>query len=128
MFSETPYIINITSDVLINTSVPNNVTLNCSFTGNLVHTTVHWKKGNLDLTHNTIITNNNIAILSLSIDANMKNFMGSYQCVVKNEVGYVSRTTRILPKGNNIILYATRQHADIIVLLLFRLDQSSKKC
>ena len=96
---EPPHIINISSDVLINTSVINNVILYCSFTNDLTHTTVYWMKGNWNLTDSTDVINNT-AILNLSIDANTEDFLGSYQCVVTNAAGYVSRTTRVLPKGN----------------------------
>lgn len=78
------------------------MTLNCSFTGDRSKTTVYWMKGNLNWTANTTIANNNSAILSLFIDANsdMHKYLGSYQCVVTNKFGYISRTSRILPKGN----------------------------
>ena len=102
MILEPPRIINITSDILIDMSVLNNVTLNCSFTGDLIHTTIYWMKGNMDLTHNTNI-NKNTAILSLSIDANTRDLLGSYQCFVENDAGYTSRTARVLPKGNKYI-------------------------
>lgn len=97
-FLEPPMIVNITSDVLINTSVANNVTLKCSFTGDLTQTSVYWMRNSQNITRNVII-HNKTAILSLSIDADSKTLLGSYQCVVTNEVGYISRTARILPKG-----------------------------
>ena len=103
LFLEPPHIINISSDVLINTSVINNVILNCSFTGDLMHTMVYWMKGNRNLTDRTNVINNT-ANLNLSIDVNTEDFMGSFQCVVTNEAGYVSRTARVLPKGK--LLYA----------------------
>lgn len=76
----------------------NNVNIYCSFTGDLMHTTVYWSKGDLNLADNTTIKNDTM-ILSLTIDANDKTYLGSYQCVVKNKVGYASHTTRVLPKG-----------------------------
>lgn len=100
MFIEPPHIINITSDVLINISALNNVNLNCSFAGDLTYTTAYWIKGNMNLTRNTTIMSNNTAVLSLSIDPSEETYLGSYQCVVTNEVGYDSRTTRVLPTGN----------------------------
>ena len=70
---------------------------------------------------------NNTAILNLTIDANNETFLGSYQCIVKNEAGYVSRTTRVLPKG----IVATHTPACMQALLFFyhldRLYQCSKK-
>ena len=83
----------------------NNVTLSCSFTGDLIHTNVYWTRRYQKLTNNTTIVNNNTAILNLfidAIDAKTRNPpLGSYQCVVMNKAGYVSRTARVLPEGNN---------------------------
>ena len=100
---EPPYITDITGDVLIdidNTSTWNNIILKCVFTGN-PRPSVHWRmeRSNklIDLTHNTTIIGNT-AILTLTITDNI--ILGSYQCiVVSEEAGYISRTTRILPKG-----------------------------
>ena len=112
---EPPYIINISSDVLINISVINNVILNCSFTGDLTHMMVYWMKGNRNLTDRTNVINNT-AIINLSIDAYTEDYMGSYQCVVTNEAGFDSRTTRVLPKGS-IILY-THMYAYFVIVYI----------
>ena len=128
LFLEPPHIINISSDVLINTSVINNVILNCSFTGDLTHTMVYWMKGNQNLTERTNVMNNT-ANLNLTIDVNTDDFMGSFQCVVTNEAGYVSRTARVLPKGSIIVIHMhTSVYANFAILCTYRLDQCSKKC
>ena len=75
------------------------MTLSCSFTGDPMHTVAYWMRGNWNLSYITNVKNNT-AILNLTIDANTEEPMGSYQCVITNEAGYVSRTARILPKGS----------------------------
>ena len=90
--------------------------LNCSFTGDLMHRMIYWIKGMWNLTDYVSIINNT-AILNLTIDAKNETFLGSYQCIVKNEAGYVSRTTRVLPKGSSHAY--TCMYASIIIFLSF---------
>ena len=99
---EPPRIIYITGDVLIDiNSTRNDIVLKCVFTGNPTPS-VYWRmeRSNklINLTHNSTIIGNTV-ILSLIITDNLVHYLGSYQCVVISETGYISRTTRILPKG-----------------------------
>jgi len=75
------------------------------FTGNPTPS-VYWRmeRSNklINLTHNTTIIANTV-ILSLTITDNLVHYLGSYQCVAVSEAGYISRTTRILPKGNLLL-------------------------
>lgn len=108
---EPPHIVDI-KDILVDINVQDNVTLTCSFTG-YPTPTVYWMRVTRKrrqpvpeyqyFNDNTIITGNT-AILSLS---NVEQHLGSYQCVVTNEAGYVSRTARVLPKGKCQYLYRT---------------------
>ena len=77
-----------------------NVTITCSFTG---HPTpqVNWllNGDNVSSCINvTNVTEGNTSTLHL-IMSDPRPYMGSYQCVVVNEAGCVSKTTRILPRG-----------------------------
>ena len=106
---EPPHITNITSDVLIdinNTSTINDIILKCVFTGNPTPS-AYWRMERrnelINLTHNTTIIGNTV-ILTLTITDNLVCYFGSYQCIAVSEAGYISRTTRILPKGINMSL------------------------
>lgn len=97
------------NDVLVDASVLDNVTLNCSFTGHPIPT-VYWMRVLQKFTevmyqyqyfNDSTVTTGNTAVLNLS---NARKHLGSYQCVAINEAGYVSRTARILPKGKYFII------------------------
>ena len=83
-----------------------NVTVTCTFSGH-PRPQVKWFLNGLnvseciDTTDIVIVGNKSILYLSTT---NPKSFFGSYQCVVENEVGYTSNTTRILPKGMYIAI------------------------
>jgi len=99
---EPPQIINITGDVLVDiNNTRNDIILKCVFTGNPTPS-VYWimerKNKLINLTHNTTIIGNTV-ILTLIITDNLQHYLGSYQCIVVSEAGYISQTTRILPKG-----------------------------
>jgi len=78
-----------------------NVTITCTFSGH-PSPRVKWFLNGLNVSEcidaTSIVTEGNTSILYLST-TNSKSFFGSYQCVLDNEAGYVSNTTRILPKG-----------------------------
>ena len=78
-----------------------NVSITCTFSGH-PRPQVKWFLNGLNVSEcidaTNITTEGNTSILYLST-TNSKSFFGSYQCVVDNEAGYVSNTTRILPKG-----------------------------
>ena len=78
-----------------------NVTVTCTFSGH-PRPQVKWFLNGLNVSEcidtPNIVTEGNKSILYLST-TNPKSFFGSYQCIVDNEVGYASKTTRILPKG-----------------------------
>ena len=106
---EPPQIINITGDVLVDiNSTRNDIILKCVFTGNSTPS-VYWRmeRNNklINLTHNTTIIGNTV-ILSLTITDNLVHYLGSYQCIVVSEAGYISRTTRVLPKGKITCYYS----------------------
>jgi len=94
------------SDLLVN--LKNNVddylinaTITCIFSGQ-PRPQVKWFHNGLNISEcistTTIVTKGNTSVLYLST-TNPKSYFGSYQCVVVNEAGYASNTTRILPKG-----------------------------
>ena len=78
-----------------------NVTITCTFSGH-PRPQVKWLLNGLNVSEcidtTNIVTEGNRSILYLST-ANPKSFFGSYQCIVHNDIGYASNTTRILPKG-----------------------------
>ena len=84
----------------VSTNYKINVTITCSFTGH-PRPQVNWilNGDNISSCINvTIVTEENTSNLHLMM-FDPRNYMGSYQCVVVNEAGYVSKTTRILPRG-----------------------------
>ena len=84
----------------VSTNYKVNVTIVCSFTGH-PRPQVKWllNGDNISSCVNvTNVTEGNASTLHLMM-FDPRPYMGSYQCVVVNEAGYVSRTTRILPKG-----------------------------
>ncbi|XP_065912633.1 hemicentin-1-like isoform X3 [Dysidea avara] len=78
-----------------------NVTITCSFTGH-PRPQVNWLLNGDDIyscdINVTIVTEGNTSTLHLMM-FDPQPYMGSYQCVVVNKAGYVSKTTRILPRG-----------------------------
>ncbi|XP_065912639.1 striated muscle preferentially expressed protein kinase-like isoform X2 [Dysidea avara] len=78
-----------------------NVTITCSFTGH-PRPQVNWLLNGDDISscdiNVTIVTEGNTSTLHLMM-FDPRPYMGSYQCVVVNKAGYVSKTTRILPRG-----------------------------
>ena len=78
-----------------------NVTITCTFSGH-PRPQVKWFLNGLNISEcidtTNIVTEGNTSVLYLSTTS-LKSFFGSYQCVVDNEVGYASNTTRILPRG-----------------------------
>ena len=78
-----------------------NVTITCTFSGH-PRPQVKWFLNGLNVSEcidtTNIVTEGNTSVLYLSTTS-LKSFFGSYQCVVDNEVGYASNTTRILPRG-----------------------------
>ena len=86
---------NVDDDYLIN------VTITCTFSGH-PRPQVKWFLNGLNVSEcidtTNIVTEGNTSVLYLSTTS-LKSFFGSYQCVVDNEVGYASNTTRILPRG-----------------------------
>ena len=79
-----------------------NVTITCNFTGH-PRPLVSWflNGDNISSCINvTIVTEGNTSALHL-VMFNPVPYMGSYQCVIVNKAGYVSKTTRILPRGTS---------------------------
>ena len=78
-----------------------NATITCTFSGQ-PRPQVKWFHNGLNISEcintTTIVTKGNTSVLYLTT-TNPKSYFGSYQCVVVNEAGYASNTTRILPKG-----------------------------
>ena len=78
-----------------------NVTVTCTFSGH-PRPQVKWFLNGLNVSEcidtTNIVTEGNTSVLHITT-TNPKSFFGSYQCIVDNEVGYASNTTRILPKG-----------------------------
>lgn len=110
---EPPHIADI-NDVLVDINEQDNVTLNCSFTGN-PRPTVFWmrvlnkrKFPVLQYFNDSTVINGTTAILHL---LNTAKHLGSYQCIAVNEAGYVSRTARVLPKGKCKCYYILIKHS-----------------
>jgi len=81
-----------------------NVTITCSFTGH-PRPQVNWLHNGDNISSCTnvmIVTEENTSNLHLMM-SDPRPYMGSYQCVVVNEAGYVSKTTRILPRGTLLL-------------------------
>ena len=83
-----------------------NVTITCTFSSQ-PRPQVKWFLNGLNISEcidtTKIVTEGNTSVLHITT-TNPKSFFGSYQCVVDNEVGYTSNTTRILPKGMYIAI------------------------
>ena len=96
-----------------------NVTISCSFTGHPKPQVTWLLNGdtvNSSLCINgTIVTKGNTSTLQLII-FDPRPYMGSYQCEVVNEAGYVSNTTRILRKGTQTHTHAHTHQAWIKIL------------
>lgn len=80
-----------------------NVTITCTFSGH-PRPQVKWFHNGLNISECIngtviIVTEGNTSILFITT-TNPKSYFGSYQCMVVNEAGYASNTTRILPKGS----------------------------
>ena len=84
-----------------------NVTITCTFSGH-PRPQVKWFHNGLNISQcintTTIVTEGNTSVLHIST-TNSKSYFGSYQCVVVNGAGYASNTTRILPKGIEVVVY-----------------------
>ena len=82
-----------------------NVTVSCTFSGH-PKPKVKWLLNGLNVSgcmeETNIVTVGNTSLLQITT-TNPKSFFGSYQCVVDNEIGYASNTTRILPKGLTVV-------------------------
>ena len=78
-----------------------NATITCTFSGH-PRPQVKWFLNGLNISEcvdtTNIVTEGNTSVLHFTT-TNPKSYFGSYQCVVENEVGYASNTTRILPRG-----------------------------
>ena len=80
-----------------------NITITCIFSSH-PRPQVKWFLNGLNIseciesTNVNIVTEGNKSVLYFTT-TNSKSYFGSYQCVVDNELGYTSNTTRILPKG-----------------------------
>ena len=78
-----------------------NITITCTFSGH-PRPQVKWFLNGLNVSEcidtTNIVTEVNTSILYLNT-TNPKSIFGSYQCIVQNDIGYASNTTRILPKG-----------------------------
>ena len=76
----------------------------CTFSGH-PRPQVKWFLNGLNISEcidtANIVTEGNTSVLYFNT-TNPKSYFGSYQCVVSNEVGYASNTTRILPKGDYV--------------------------
>ena len=75
--------------------------ITCTFSGH-PRPQVKWFFNGLNVSEcidtTNIVTEGNTSVLYFNT-TNPKSYFGSYQCVVDNEVGYASNTTRILPRG-----------------------------
>ena len=84
-----------------------NGTITCTFSGH-PRPQVKWFLNGLNISEcgidiANIVTEGNTSVLYFNT-TNPKSYFGSYQCVVDNEIGYASNTTRILPKGMQVLV------------------------
>ena len=101
-----------------------NVTIICTFSGH-PRPQVKWFLNGLNISEcidtTNIVTEGNTSSLHITT-TNPKSFFGSYQCVVDNEVGYASNTTRILPRGTYVHVV---DKTIIYCMIMHRLEQPS---
>ena len=82
-----------------------NGTITCTFSGH-PRPQIKWFLNGLNISEcgidtANIVTEGNTSVLYFNT-TNPKSYFGSYQCVIDNEVGYASNTTRILPRGMQV--------------------------
>ena len=98
-----------------------NGAITCTFSGH-PRPQVKWFFNGLNVSEcidtTNIVTEGNTSVLYFNT-TNPKSYFGSYQCVVDNEVGYASNTTRILPKGMQVHVI------DNILKVTCRMEQST---